>query len=49
MPLCVCRAGGKTFIYEVWGLYSCSKIENELLSKWWDAKCELESEAKAYL
>ena len=41
--VCVCRAGGRVYVFEVSDLYGCKKMEYEMAHTAWDTRCELET------
>lgn len=41
--VCVCRAGGRVYVFEVSDLYECKKMEYEMAHTAWDTRCELET------
>ena len=41
--MCVCRAGGRVYVFEVSDLYECKRREYEMAHTAWDTRCELEA------
>jgi hypothetical protein len=41
--VCVCRAGGRVYVFDTSDLYECKKREYEMAHLAWDVGCELEA------
>ncbi len=46
--VCVCRAGGRVYVFEVSDFYECKRREYEMVDKAWDAWCDLETKEELW-